>query len=248
MSFQRITSRSNPRLKALRRQLKAGFGSTEFLVEGEKLIHEALAAGLQPRAIWAVEPPTMPFKGPVFLVPQAIYKQISPTKNGQPPLAEFDLPDLPSFSNASSLHGAWLLLDRIQDPGNAGTLMRAARAFGFEGVLWHVPTVFPFHHACIRASAGAVFHLNHRLLKAEKVAELKLPLIIGALEGQALETFQWPADSILAMGNEGHGFSPEIDAKASARVHIPVNPMTESLNVAGAGHILMYHRNRQRHS
>lgn len=227
----------------LKKIQRAGIASKEIVVEGEKLITEALAAGLQPQSAWYTEPPNVLLPCESFLLPASVYQSISPTKSARPPLAVFTAPEmchLPSHA----LEGAWLLLDNIQDPGNAGTLVRAALAFGFDGVLWHQPSVYPFLHSCIRASAGAVFKLKHRVIASQDedfFDQRKLPLIVASLHGENLTHFKWPNAMILAMGNEGHGFSDPVERCASHRVRISIESSVESLNVGGAGHILMHH-------
>jgi len=229
-----IRSRANPGFKALRR-LQPGFGSESILVEGDKLIAEALAAGLVPTALWTVTEPARPWPCPVYIVPERMYAQVSPTRSGRPPLAVFETPGL---DREPLGEGRFLLLDRIQDPGNAGALVRAAVAFAFDGVLWHQPSVFPFHHGVIRASAGAVFRARNLLWSVDRGG----PSLIGAAleDAVALEDHRWPASFVLVMGNEGHGFSAEVADRLTTRIRIPIAETVESLNVAGAAHILMY--------
>lgn len=241
MRLNRITSRSNPRLKAIKKIQKAGNSATAIVVEGEKLVREAFAGGLLPQSAFVTQEADLPqgLNCPSYLLPESVYSSISPTKSGRSPLVVFSKPEMSHWPGEKSI-GSWLLLDQLQDPGNAGTLVRAAVAFGFEGVFWHQPSVYPFHHSCIRASAGMIFHIQHRLLVTEDIPKLNLPLIIGELDGQQVATFSWPERMILAMGNEGHGFSSAIKQQVTATVSIPMAENTESLNVAGAGHILMY--------
>ena len=174
-----------------------------------------------------------------------MYRAVSPTKTGNPPLALFANPGLPIAKENHLKTGRFLLLDQIQEPGNAGALIRAAAAFGFQGVLWHEPCVFPFHHGCIRSSAGSLFHLPQ--FRFDPTLGNLLPKVIGtAARGHAeVDRYHWPANFILAMGNEGHGHSPEVSGLVSARVTIPMETTVESLNVAGAAHILMYRLYRE---
>lgn len=245
MTLQPITSRSNPRLKAVRRLLKAGFDSPAIVVEGPKLIREALSAGWELESLWCTDEPEFSVDCPIFQLPNYVYSSISPTKSGRSPLAVFKAKAIPAMEAGKGLDGPGLLLDQLQDPGNAGTLVRAALAFGFKRAFWHKPSVFPFHHACIRASAGAVFHLEHYLVETAWLEANAIPLVIGDLAGTPLDQFVWPEDPVLALGNEGHGFSEAVRRNTSHRVRIPIHKNSESLNVAGAGHILMYHYRSQ---
>jgi tRNA G18 (ribose-2'-O)-methylase SpoU len=130
-------------------------------------------------------------------------------------------------------------LDQIQDPGNAGALVRAAVAFDIDGIIWHTPCVYPYHHACIRASAGAVFHIRNLVFQDENLSDLNL---IGAeSRGEyGIQDFSWPRDLVLVMGNEGHGLSALVRKHLKTTVSIPIPGKAESLNVAGAAHILLY--------
>jgi len=238
---------ANPEFKALRKRLKPGFGSAEMAVEGPKLIAEAMRAGLRPTELWTDGEPLADLDCPQYRLSSAHYQKISAAKTGQPPLAIFPAPALPEADAADLSRGRWLLLDRLQDPGNAGSLVRAAAAFDFDGVLWRVPCVYPFHHGCIRASAGAAFHLPMRLWTERAATLCRLPLIGTDADAPfALDEFDWPEDLALAMGNEGHGLSPELVGALSARVRAPISGRVESLNVAGAGHVLMFWLYRQR--
>jgi len=224
--------------------VKRGPACGSLCVEGPKLIHEALAAGMAPLEIWSVAEPPFAADCPLYLVPEAFYEALSPARSGKPPLAFFKRPDLMPAGDLAA--GRFLLLDEIQDPGNAGGLVRAAAAFAFDGVLWLEPCVSPFHFACIRASAGAVFHIRH--YQAERtLADGPLPLIGTAADAPCtLQDFAWPPHLILAMGNEGRGLSDPVRTKLTASVRIPIAACVESLNVAGAAHILMYHITRSR--
>ena len=224
--------------------MKQGPACGIVTVEGPKLIGEALRAGWQPSEIWSVSQPAFEAGCPTYLLSKGMYQTLSPARSGQEPLAFFERPDFEAADTLS--RGRFLLLDGIQDPGNAGGLVRAAAAFDFDGVLWREPSVSPFHYACIRASAGCVFHMCHYLADVDMLRG-PLPLIGSDAEApNTLEEYCWPRDLILAMGNEGRGLSDDVCARLTAAVRIPIAPLAESLNVAGAAHILMYQLSRRR--
>lgn len=233
--LSQITSRANSRYKNIR-GLKPGFDGDWILVEGAKLYTEALRAGLTPDSVWSDKELTLEGDPSQVIVPSAMYGPLSPTKNGRPPLAVFPAPALSVAEEVTA--GRWLLLDHVQEPGNAGALVRAAAAFGFDGLLW-LGGVYPYHHACIRASAGSVFHLQHRRIQAD--ADFKVPLIGTAVtRAKPIDSYDFPRDFVLVMGNEGQGMSEGIAGRTDILLHIPVSDRVESLNVAGAAHILMY--------
>ncbi len=243
-----IHSWSNPAFKALRKQLKPGFGDRAIPVEGAKLIAEAIRGGLQPLGLWTNGEGEAPaLDCPRYRVSPAHYQKASPTKSGHAPLALFEAPPLTEAGAPDLATGRFLLLDRLQDPGNAGALVRAAAAFAFDAVLWRRPCVYPFHHACIRASAGAALRVRQWLW--DDRAASGLPLIGADAKGaHSVETFAWPQSLILAMGNEGGGLSPAIERRLDYSVRVPISARVESLNVAGAAHVMMhriFHRSGQ---
>lgn len=238
----RIESKANPAYKALKK-VKPGPAGPSILVEGEKLVEEALRAGLTLEALWSTHEAGSEDPRVTHLISAAMYRSVSPTKSGNPPLAVFAAPQPDGDFNA--VKGRWLLLDRVQDPGNGGALVRAAAAFDYSGIIWLTPCVYPFHHGVIRASAGAVFHMKHIMLDAERAKFGSLPILgAGMREAVALPEFKAPDDFILAMGHEGGGLSPQLTENIRQMIRIPVSKKVESLNVAGAAHILMYELNK----
>lgn len=143
-----------------------------------------------------------------------------------------------------------LLLDGIQDPGNAGTLIRTALAFGLSGVLSLEGGVDPWNAKAVRAAAGASFHLPViRSAPGSALAALAqagVPLLATTLRGSApwqveLGSGRW----CLALGSEGHGLGPEVLAGAAQHVTLPMPGAAESLNVALAGGILLHELTRR---
>lgn len=148
-------------------------------------------------------------------------------------------PELPDRAAASVL-----VLDGIQDPGNAGTLIRTAAAFGVERVLALDGTVDPWSPKVVRASAGAVFLLPvHRLRVQEALAWLRtvrIPLLAADANGEDVRRVSVGAPVALLLGNEGAGPRPEALAAAAQVVALPMVAGAESLNVAVAGSILLW--------
>lgn len=237
-----IRSRANPRYKEIKQWQRAGASAPVLLVEGVKLIREAVAAGLRPQALWTTPACDLSVNCRTYQVPADMYGALSPTRSGNAPLAVFD--KTPLVKQEPPSQGRFLLLDAVQEPGNAGALIRAATAFGFDGVIYALPGCSPFHHACIRASAGTVFHTRHYVLSEDALAawlqDNPLPVYGADGSGRSLGEIQWPADLVLAMGNEGHGLRDSVRARVTDLVAIPISAKVESLNVAGAAHILMY--------
>jgi TrmH family RNA methyltransferase len=137
-----------------------------------------------------------------------------------------------------------LVLDKVADPGNAGTILRSATAFGAEYVITTPGTTDLFAPKVVRAGMGAHFRLpiySHVAL-AEVRRSLDLTTLVAAAagEGEPVPSFQWPRHTALVIGSEAEGLSPEIRGLIDFRVHIPMQPTVESLNAAVAASILLF--------
>jgi len=235
-----ISSASNPEFKAFKAFHK--IGSPSFVVEGKKLIEVAIQAGFSLDSYWITDASMVDdfhIKVPVRLIPEKLYPKISPTKNSKGPLGVFKKKKPKSLFFQENA-GRFLLLDSIQDPGNAGALVRAGKAFGLDGIIWYGTTLNLYHHALIRASAGASFLIQH--YKLDMTSQTTGFQILGtvAKRGISLDKFSWPKSFILCLGNEGHGLSESIEEICTENISIPIQENVESLNVAGAGHVLLY--------
>jgi TrmH family RNA methyltransferase len=161
-------------------------------------------------------------------------------------MATFDLfeasPDELRFSGNDLV----LVLDRLQDPGNLGTLIRTADAVGAAGVVLLEPCADPFDPKVVRGSMGSIFHVP--LLRASDVAAT-----LAALHGRGLRIAGadahrgvdwgdglWSGPVALVLGNEARGLSPDVIPHVDAWARLPIPGQAESLNVAVAGGVLMY--------
>lgn len=147
-------------------------------------------------------------------------------------------------SAAASLpSGRWLVLDALQDPGNVGTLIRAAAAFDCAGVVALDGTADPWGTKTVRASAGTVFRLPVHVTRGrdpdEVVAALVRPLLVADMDGGDPSEHAGARWS-LVVGNEGAGVRSEIERACDARTSIPMPGGVESLNAGVAGAILLY--------
>ncbi len=149
----------------------------------------------------------------------------------------------PPFSGAKRPRRL-LLLDGIQDPGNVGTLLRGARAFGLTGVLALEGTADPWNPKAVRAGAGAWAHLPMARRPWVEVREWlrdeSIPLLAADASGRNMRGLPAPANWALALGNEGAGVRGEILAEAREVLAIPMAPGVDSLNVSMAGTVVMY--------
>ena len=137
-----------------------------------------------------------------------------------------------------------LLLDAVQDPGNAGTLIRTAEALGCAGALALPGTVDVWNPKVVRAAAGSLFRLP--VMEADVDAlgtwarQHGVRILAGDMHGTAVDAIELRGPAALAVGNEGAGLSEAVAAIASTKVAIPIRGRAESLNVAVAAGILMY--------
>ncbi|MFH1765198.1 MAG: RNA methyltransferase, partial [Gemmatimonadota bacterium] len=137
-----------------------------------------------------------------------------------------------------------LLLDGVQDPGNAGTLIRAAQAFGLSGVFALEGTVDSFNPKVVRASAGALAHIPVVRLPWAEVSqwleERKMPLMVADALGEDVRAVALDPPWALAVGNEGAGVREELMERAARVLAIPMDPGVDSLNAGMAGAILLF--------
>lgn len=192
----------------------------------------------------------------VISMDERLFKQISDTENNQgilavlsyEPLSEKEfMMEVPSGSNV-------LVLDKLQDPGNIGTLIRTAEGAGFKGIILLKGSGDAFSPKSIRASGGAILRMPVTMLNdAASLRRLSCKfskrLVATDVEsGLAYYDVDLSENIFLVMGNEGHGVSKEIMDMADIRINIPTVGSLESLNVATAGAVLMMDSLRQNQS
>lgn len=216
------------KLKQKKYRLKA----SQFLVEGEHLIQEAYQAGFLRLVLWMKDETYKDIK--TYKVSQDIINYLSDVQANQGLIGVCD------FVGKTDLSGHSLLLDGIQDPGNMGTLLRSAVAFGFDTVVLE-KCVDIYNPKVIRASQGAIFKLafiNQNLL-AYMADNQHMEFIATDVRAET-GSIDVSTNSLgLILGNEGAGVRPELLEKADRNIKISMKH-TESLNVAVAGSILMY--------
>lgn len=232
-----ISSREN---RWFRRFLDASLHHRdEVVLEGPKQIADALARGWSPIAFAAAPAVDAPDAAPVFRFSPALVRALTDARHPQGLLALFARP---AASLAAVLEGARLLvvLDGVQDPGNVGTIIRTAAAFGATGVLLTEGCADPFAPKALRASAGTALLLPVvGAIRASLPKELEQRGIhlYAAAAGGRDERIELPA--ALVFGSEGQGVSEEL-MRRSRVVSIPIAPGVESLNVAAAAAILIH--------
>ena len=243
-----VTSRDNALLKELRKLAqdnsayrKAG----RFWVEGEHLCSAALQRGLQPavavysETCWAQAHGAMAaVAGKKVVVSDALFKDISALES--PASVGFVL-DLP-IDAAIQAQAASVILDRVQDAGNVGSILRSAGAFGFRQVLALKGTAALWSPKVLRAGMGAHFGLHLvEGLSLEDVQALEVPLVVtSSHQGELIQNLKLPRPCAWVMGHEGQGVGPELMARASFFARIGQPGGEESLNVAAAAAICLH--------
>ena len=240
----------NPRLDAVR-EMKTPRGrrdQSRFAIEGATLIEEARRSGYEPRELYGTEAALAAARGivardtPVFVVPDGAFARISDVETPPGLLAVLDLPT-GGLAAALAGPGPVLLLAGVSDPGNAGTLVRSAEAFGAVGVLFGRGGVDPYSPKVVRAAMGSLFRLPLAVVEPEELlaAAAAAGRLVVATDttGDDLDPLALPADPILAVGNERRGVRDWLPRWDRA-VRIPQSAQTESLNAAVAGSILLY--------
>jgi len=221
-----------------------------FLVEGEKAIRQIMTG--QPDEITEILSVATPLplfrRYPVRTVTTSQFRYISAVQTPQGIAAVVRLPEEVYTAALPENPGKRILmLEDIQDPGNAGTLIRTAAAFNFSGVVLTESSADPFSPKCVQAAAGTVLSVWTR--KTGRYTELARSLKPAgyALVAADIRGDDEPAvlsgkeKLVLALGNEAAGLSEELLSLADYRVRIPMPPeKAESLNVATCGAILMY--------
>ena len=269
-----VTSRANPRVK----QLRAAFGGNAKLsgglvaIEGEHLLQEAMRSGLVFKTIFLSErrdaPEWIPGNVERMELSEEVFASAVDTRSPQG-VAALLVPPVWSMGDACPPSAAGgkapllLIAAGVQDPGNLGTLIRSAEAFGATGVLTTAGTVDEWNQKALRASAGSVFRVpvveagaaELMALKARGVrlfaavaAESESNSVAACAGGVAVSAadVDLAGACALMIGNEGAGLGAELLSLADARVSIPMPGRVESLNAAVAGSLLLYEAARQR--
>jgi TrmH family RNA methyltransferase len=267
MPVRIVHSKQNARLKELRRALahppRSGAGEPAQLagIEGPNLLHEALRAGLKIETVFVAHgfegllaEIGLPDEIDVLQLPKEILDRALTTEAPQPVAALVELPDwswahmLGSLQNVNPLV---LLLAGIQDPGNLGTILRSAEAFGATGVVSLPGTVSPWNPKAVRASAGSIFRVPLVESTADECfAQLRssgLRVLTTAVHGAEPATHAPLAGpTALLIGNEGNGVPEELASRCDGAITIPTPGPVESLNAAVAASVLLYEASRQR--
>ncbi|MFZ0322117.1 MAG: RNA methyltransferase [Candidatus Sulfotelmatobacter sp.] len=268
--LRRIEGRHNPLVK----QLRQAFAHSELTdtgdcaIEGLRILEEAIRSGLRFSSVFFRESaqaaadrllPQIGAQVETLLLPDKLFDSLVPSESPQGVAA---LIRLKQFSLGDILErlqvGPIVVLAGLQDPGNLGTILRSAEAFGSAGVILGEGTVSPFNSKVVRASAGSVFRLPiiHNQAKSaaakleevcEKLRAQSVRLIAtSSHKGSPLDQADLKNPAAIFFGNEGSGLPRDLMAKMDESIAIPHAAQVESLNAGVAASIVLYEAARQR--
>ena len=243
-----VSSRDNPLIKDLRRLSQDSTAyrkQRRVWLEGDHLCRAALARGLKPalavfsESFWSFSHVDWTFDAiKTIVITDALFAEISALES--PARMGFVL-ELPAATELQP-EVASVILDRVQDAGNVGSILRSAAAFGFGQIISLKGTAALWSPKVLRAGMGAHFAL--RLVEGvepDVLAGLTVPIVVtSSHHGSFLHQQRIPMPCAWAMGHEGQGVSADLMARASLKVRIDQPGGEESLNVAAAAAICLY--------
>ena len=251
MAYSEITSRKNEKaahIKKLASSASYRRECGEFFADGEKLLREAVMWGVEIRDVFfsGDEPDFLPDNVKKYRVPQAIIEYISPMQTPQAVAFSAKIPDK---NDKPGLSGS-VILENIQDPGNAGTMIRTANAFGIKSVLLLGACADVWSPKTIRASMGAGFRENVSAISYDELNALKAggaKLYGAALSEKSADVRSCDLNNAaVAIGNEGSGLTKTLIDMCDGEIIIPMNSQCESLNAAAAAAVIMWEMARER--
>jgi len=276
-----ITSRDNKWLKSFRAALR-GKGpdpskNAPIGIEGPRLVEEALRSGLEVQALLVSESGERDAaailkaaseseagipRSQILRTTDKLFESVSGTEAPQGVAALFRQP---TWGLDDVLHGVGatrgnsplvVVLAAVQDPGNVGTILRSAEAFGATGAVATRGTADPWSPKALRASAGSTLRLPLLrgmaipvLLAQLRIAGVKIYAASSARNGHSRKTgapADWREAAAVFVGNEGAGLPSEVTSVADAMISIPTSDAVESLNAGVAASIVLYEAARRR--
>ncbi len=250
-----LTSRANPRVKQLRAAILGQQRLAQGLIaiEGPNLLEAALTTNQAIKTIFLAErtpiPASLPHNIEILRLAPDVFASISDTQTPQG-IAALLVPPISTVASMLTRNTLIVVAVALQDPGNLGTLIRSALAFGATGLLTTPNTVSPWNPKAIRASAGTAFRLPLAHITPETLQTLGPIQILAATPHNALPAHQidLTLPTALLIGNEGAGLDPTWLSLATGSITIPTPGPVESLNAAIAASLLLYETSRQRSS
>lgn len=260
--MQVITSKENEYVKHVRKLKDKKYRDEhhEFIVEGVKLVEEAIQEGMDIHKIMicedcvengAIEQKTMYeiAKYPCMYVTEKVFKHMTDVTNPQGMLAIIHKED--TEEEIDYAQEVMLLLDGIQDPGNLGTMIRSADSCGMNQIIVSKDTADPYNPKVVRSTMGAIYRVKiirvQDLTKTIKMLQKKGIKVLGtSLKAEkSIYTIDYKKKAYV-IGNEANGVKPETLEACSELVKIPMLGKAESLNAAVAASVILYEEVRKK--
>lgn len=230
--------------------------SNKYIIEGFRLIQEAFKANVDidylivtedsigKLDIFLLDYITDNIK--IYKISDNLFKELISTENPQGIVAVVNMNIMPLEPNGNF----YLLCDRLQDPGNLGTIIRTAHAAGVEGIILTKGTVDIYNEKTIRSTMGSMFyipiHYDNDLSLVKRLKEDGFNIVVTSLDtDKNFFDVDLRGKVLLTVGNEGNGVSDEVLEIADTKVKIPMPGNAESLNVSIAASVIMYEKVRQ---
>ncbi len=246
-----VTSASNPWIKRLRHAAshRTPVPGDLAVAESPNLLHEAIRSDAHVERVFVIErlldeiAATLPphRRIPVHPVSEAVFRKVATTARSQGVLA---LVKLPSWSPQDVFGGLALALDGVQDPGNAGTIVRSAEAFGASGVVFLKGSAAPENPKALRAAAGSLFRMPFLdRIDPQEFLDLarshgKAVYCAEARGRLSLHDADLSTEAAVVIGSETHGVGPSVSAAATG-IAIPTQGV-DSLNASIAASVILY--------
>ncbi len=235
-----ITSKDNGRIKEIRKILNKKYSLEKglFIIEGENLVEEAIKNNLL-KELYVLEGYECKYDFQYDEVTHEVMKSISNLKSTPRLLG------VAKIKKEEKIGKKIIILDDIQDPGNAGTIIRNAVAFGIDTVVFSKSSVSVYNEKTLRSTGGMIFNINIIIDDLEHViSQIKdnnIKVIGTSLNtSKSLETLEKMDNFAIIFGNEGNGVSEDILSLCDEVIKINMNSKCESLNVAVSSGIVLY--------
>lgn len=258
--MQVIKSKDNNTLKEIKKlkEKKYRVDNKKFIIEGFRFLEEGFKSDFIIDKLFIKESSIDKFSEKfsfciskydekLFIINDNLFKSISGTENSQGVLAVLNMKEETFIAK----EGLYILVDKVQDPGNLGTIIRTAHSAGCKGVILSKDTVDLYNEKTLRSTMGSIFNIpiihDEDLSFTKKLINEGYNLVCSSLQtDKNFFEVNLVDNAIIAVGNEGNGISDEVMNLATCKVKIPMLGNTESLNVAIAASIMIYEGVRQK--
>ena len=261
--LRRVEGKHNALVKQLRQTFARAEVSPagECAIEGVRIVEEAIRSRLKLRAVFVSESgqsrasrllPQIGSHVETLLLPDRLFASVVPSETPQGVAALVQVRSLRLEEILESpVPGPLLVVAGVQDPGNLGTILRSAEAFGARGVLLAEGTVSAYNSKAVRASAGSVFRMmSARVEASDAITQLRARafrlLATSSHKGTNLADADLADNAAIFIGNEGAGLDKKLLSQMHGLIMIPHSPRVESLNAGIAASIILYEAFRQK--